>query len=182
MIKAFNDGNRFCLVFENCSDQQKQDLIRQYNPQLVGDLEAEMMDDKKQETVKKENNTKNNRIKSMVSFLSQSSVPNESTDQAFKELAYAVTSRQITRENAKIVADTLNNYLILRFSNIDPNAFVGLSPKQHHMFFETFGAAITNSIWQKTGINGYEDFIRRPQQDKDMFMKEVIYFFKGFKR
>lgn len=181
MIKAFNDGNRFCLVIEDCPEELKQQLIKQLSPTLLGDLEAKPMVNKgntKTEEVLENNQQEpllNNELEKLygaMTILTEFKAPDEMTDSAFKCLADQIG---LLPKNDKASAGSLlKKYLSIRFDNANADLFMGMKNGQYKSFFNIFGSAIGPVMWERNKIAGVEDFLQRPQEEKDNFMREVL--------
>lgn len=162
IIKAFNDGGRFCIVIEDCSPELKNKLIQQLNPTLIGEVEAEPI----------KSNEKMEKLRNSMELLAQSKKPSKRTDKAFQELSSEINL--LPGEYKGFAGDILRNYLGLRFGSIDAKKFMNLKEVQYKAFFDTFRCAIGPGLWGYANISSEQEFYKADIKAKNSFMNEII--------
>lgn len=171
-IKAFQDGNRFCIVIEDCSPALKAHLIQQLNPTLIGDVKAEPVAPMTQ----KAQNTKDQETEQCLQLLLTQKNPSTATDDAFRRLARLVKSNGLQGGTDRI-RNALNAYLLLRFKNADPARFIGMNDAQCDNFLRTFGVAIPQKMRDDLELTSMEAFFAKPKEQRDAIIHSIVVFF-----
>lgn len=173
---AFNDGDKFCVVIQNYSTEEKQSLIKSLGLNLIEDLDAKPTGELKNlkvEKAKESNNEKtiDNSVLILINSLITFDKPNKNTDLAFKTIVEKINLLPVDTTIVKLI---LRNYLNKRFRTINPEAFFRMNNSQYNAFFDTFGKAISKDTWNKSQICDVSGFLKLKQAEREVFIKNAL--------
>ena len=129
------DGDRLCVVFEELAKEDIQRIVQQHDVEMIDPLDANPIEEKADDTGSK--------TMGLIETLSTDEKPCSAKDKAFKSLSEELAGNKVSGEVRKLAATTLNEYLGIRFTGVDSDAYTAkLSDEQCLRFIDTFGLAM----------------------------------------
>ncbi len=157
-IRAFRDGNDFVVYFEDCNIEMENFLKNLLNPVIESDSNLESVDVIENDPVVPDGFGK-------ISGLHISEVLSKQGNKGYANISYLKDQKVFNTRDTSRVNEILNEYLVDKFSSIDPQEYAGsLDMAQADEWIKCFDSIITASTKSKvinlTGFETYEDFIK----------------------
>lgn len=183
---GYNDNGNFVIIFENCDDELKEQLINQYQIHLIDDFNAKPI-----KSVKVDNNSLNknkemnerdfnkqiyDEFNKSINILKNNNSFSVSTDDAMASVSSFIVNGDINIDPE--VKSLLNSYLANRFYGKNPKELASmLNMIQCDNFVKIFGSAMTkifinNNITQKT-------FMGLTLEEKRRYIEDGISYFQN---
>ncbi len=164
-VKAYQDGTRFVMVFEDCTPDITECLKAFIKP--VMEAKAEVKPMKKEVIIKA----------SGYDGMTIAQCLEEKKDAGYAAIAHMM--QDFSEEERPIVEENLSNYIKERFLGIDPYEFAEkLTDKQCAIFFKQFlhaAAPYMKPISEQAGYASFKEFIEKaPLEQKRSAVAAVI--------